>query len=158
MSSPRLIAYLVGALGLAGGLWWVAHTVSQWREAYRERPALVAARDAAVAAQTRSENAVARQVAINQEIERETIRQLAAADAAARDLARRLLQARRAPRPVCPAAPAPGDPDGTAGEPGRDRAVEDAVAGVIAAGDRDSARLTGLQTYVRGLPKRCVKD
>lgn len=54
-----MIGWLLGPIGrwvglgavlaLAGGGWWVAHTVSQWRAAYRERPALVAERDAAVA-------------------------------------------------------------------------------------------------------------
>lgn len=42
LARPRLLAYGLGALALAGGLWWVAHRVSQWREAYRERPALEA--------------------------------------------------------------------------------------------------------------------
>ena len=158
LARPRLLAYGLGALALAGGLWWVAHTVSQWREAYRERPALVAARDQAIAAQHRSETAVARQVAVNQEIERETVRRLAAADAAARDLARRLLQALRAPRPVCPVAPAAGDPHGTAGEPASGGEVEEATAGLFAAADRDAARLNALQGYVRVLPRRCVPD
>jgi hypothetical protein len=47
LARPRLIAYGLGAIGLAAGLWWGAHTVSQWREAYRERPALLEARDRA---------------------------------------------------------------------------------------------------------------
>lgn len=36
-------ARLAGAAAIAGGLWWVAHRVSQWREAYHERPAMEAA-------------------------------------------------------------------------------------------------------------------
>lgn len=47
--TPRLIAYGLGALAAAGSLWWVAHTVSQWRAAYQERPALIRARDQAQA-------------------------------------------------------------------------------------------------------------
>ena len=59
LARPKLIAYGLGALALAGGLWWVAHTVSQWREAYHERPALKArladadARSAALAESAR---------------------------------------------------------------------------------------------------------
>lgn len=59
LARPRLLAYGLGGLVLAGGLWWVAHTVSQWREAYLERPALKArladadARSAALAESAR---------------------------------------------------------------------------------------------------------
>lgn len=42
-------ARLAGAAAIAGGLWWVAHRVSQWREAYHERPALQARVDDAEA-------------------------------------------------------------------------------------------------------------
>ena len=42
LARPRLLAYGLGGLVLAGGLWWVAHTVSQWRAAYRDRPAMLA--------------------------------------------------------------------------------------------------------------------
>lgn len=49
MIPPRLIAYGLAGLAAAGSLWWVAHTVSQWRAAYQERPALIRARDQAQA-------------------------------------------------------------------------------------------------------------
>ena len=158
LARPRLIAYgLAGAaiLGAAGLAWW---RVSAWRSAYHERPALVAERDAAVAARAKAEQDVLAQVAHNQEIERVLTDRFLSADGRARDLARRLLQASRQARSVCPPVAAPVADDGAGREPGRDRAVEDAVAGVIAAGDRDAARLTGLQAYVRALPARCVPD
>lgn len=157
--TPRLIAYLVSALGLAVGLWWVSHTVSQWREAYRERPALIAARDAAVKAQEKSEQAVQAQVARNQEIERETNDALRRAGIAARDLADRLLHYQTTVRrPICPATPAAGDPHGTAGEPAGGGEVEAAATAYFEAAARDAERLSALQGYVRGLPARCVPD
>lgn len=157
--TPRLIAYLVSALGLAAGLWWVAHTVSQWREAYRERPALIAARDAAVKAQEKSEQAVHAQVARNQEIERETNDALRRAGLAARDLADGLRRYYAGlPRPVCPAPAAAGDPHGTAGEPAGGGEVEAAATAYLEAAARDAERLSALQGYVRGLPARCVPD
>lgn len=154
----RLIAYGLAGAAIVGALTWGVHDV---RSAYRARAALPIARaerDAAVAAQARSEQSVARQIAVNEEIERETVRKLAAADAAARDLARRLLHARRQARPVCPASAAPGNPDGTAGEPAGADEIGEATAAYIAACDGDAVRLNALQGYVRGLPHRCVPD
>lgn len=156
LARPRLALYgLAGAALLAGGITaWVQ--VSRWRSAYVALPAVAAARDAAIAARQRSERAVLDQVAHNQEIERELTDRFVAADARARDLARRLLQAGRPARPVCPAPAAASPDDGAGREPDDGGALEAAVGDHLAACDRDAARLTGLQAYVRALPQRCV--
>lgn len=156
--TPRLIAYgLAGAALLAGGIWaW--STVSGWRHDSQRLPTVELERDTAIAARARSEQNLQDQVTHNQEIESELTDRFVAADGRARDLARRLLAASRPARPVCP-APATAAPDHAASrESGRDRAIEEAAAGVISACDRDAARLTGLQAYVRALPQRCVAD
>ena len=155
----RLIAYLIGALGLAGGLWWAAHTVRQWREAYLEQPEIVAQRDAAVAKINIIGRDIERQAEENGRLERETIRLRADAAAAARDFARRLLQAAsRSSRPVCPTTAPASNPDGTAGEPAGEGELGEATAAYISACDGDAIRLSALQGYVRNLPKRCVPD
>ena len=165
LARPRLIAYgLAGAaiLGAGGLAWWRVHA---WRAAYQERPALVAERDAAVTARKLSESAIQTQVEANQRLEHDTNAALRRAGAAAHDLAGRLRQYQAMRRPVCPAPAAPGEPDATGPEPG-DRAaiergferVEQATEAHLVAAGEDAEFLTGLQTYVRGLPKRCVPD
>lgn len=158
LARPRLALYgLAGAALLAGATWaWV--TVSGWRSDSERLPAVEAERDAAIAARQRSERAVLDQIARHQEIERVLADRFVGADARAGDLARRLLQARRQARLVCPAPAAAGSDDGAGRDAGSYRAIEAATAGLIAACDRDAARLTGLQSYVRALPTRCVPD
>ena len=158
LARPRLIAYgLAGAAILAGGIAaWV--TVSGWRSDSQRLPVVEAERDAAVAARATAERSLLDQVERNQEIEREITDRFVAADGLARDLARRLLQAGRPARPVCPAPAAPSSDDGAGGESDDGGALEAAVGDHLAACDRDAARLTGLQAYVRGLPARCVPD
>lgn len=156
LARPRLIAYglaVAAILGAAGLAWW---RVSAWRSAYVERPELVAERDAAIAAQAKSEQDVLTQVAYNQEIQRVLTDRFVAADSRARDLARRLLQAGRPARPVCPPVAAPVADDASPRESSSNREIEEAIAGVISACDRDAARLTGLQSYVAALPGRCL--
>ena len=86
-----------------------------------------------------------------QRVENELQTNLAAADARGRDLARRLrdYQARRCSSAV-PAVAGPAvELAGAAGEPGRDGAVEGAVADVMSACAADSVRLAGWQGWWR---------
>lgn len=148
LAGAALLAILIGA-GLK---------VRAWHSASLRLPAVEAERDAAIIARSRAETDIARQVANNQEIERALTERVVAADARARELARRLLAYASLSRPVCPTTAAAGRDDGAGRDARQDRAVEAAVAELIAAADRDAARLTGLQAYVKGLPARCVPD
>ena len=165
LARPRLIAYGLAGAALAGGVAWAVHDV---RSAYAARAALpIAIADAAKARaeKAQSEKSVTDQIAANQRIERETNEALRRAGAAAHDLAGRLRQYQAMRRPVCPAPAAPGEPHATGPQPG-DRAaiergferVEQATEAHLVAAGEDAEFLTGLQTYVRGLPKRCVPD
>ena len=163
LAHPWLYGVAGAAILGAGGLaWW---RVSAWHSAYQERPALVAERDAAITARKRSESAIQTQVEANQRLEHDTNAALRSAGAAALDLAGRLRAYQAMRRPICPAAPAASVPDGAGPQSGDREAIERAVerveqateAHLVAAGE-DAEFLTGLQTYVRGLPKRCVAD
>ena len=166
LARPRLIAYgLAGAaiLGAGGLAWW---RVSAWHSAYQERPeiekrikAVERERDDAIRDGKAVADALVGQVAANRRIEDDTTTRTAAADAAARDLARRLqLSQARAAAADRAAATAAGDLD-AARRVARDReAIGRAAEEHFAACSKDAERLTGLQTYVRALPKRCVPD
>jgi hypothetical protein len=142
--------------------WWRVHA---WRSAYQERPAIVAQRDAAILKINTMAADIERQAIRNQENDNATAERARVADAANRDLAGRLRHYQALRRPVCPAPAAPGEPDAAGPEPG-DRAaiergferVEQATEAHLVAAGEDAEFLTGLQTYVRGLPKRCVAD
>lgn len=160
LAHPWLYGGVAAAILGAGGLaWW---RVSAWHSAYQERPALVAERDAAVTARKLSESAIQTQVEANQRLEHDTNAALRRAGAAAHDLAGRLRQYQAMRRPVCPAPAAPGVDHGAGRESGdseeAERRIDRAVESHFTACARDAERLTGAQTYINGLPKRCVAD
>lgn len=97
----------------------------------------------------RAESVAAADRVTTERNERELQTKLAAADAGARDLARRLrdYQAGRCGRAVPLASVAPTELAGTAGEPGDAEVVERAAAEHFAACGRDSARLAGWITW-----------
>lgn len=136
------------ALALAGLGWGGYHTAH--RGGYEAGSAAVRAEwhlERARAAEAARE-ALAREYARHQEVERGLSEKLDAADRRGRDLARRLqgaLAAARMPR-ECPAAPAP---DGPAGEPSDEGEVGEALAAHLAACERDAVRFAELQNLVR---------
>lgn len=136
------------ALALAGLGWFGYHKAH--RGGYEAGSAAVRAewhRERARVAEAARE-ALAREYARHQEVERGLSEKLAAADRRGRDLARRLqgaLAAARMPS-ECPAAPAP---DGPAGESGDEGEVGEALAAHLAACERDAERFAELQSLVR---------
>lgn len=169
---PRLIAYgLAGAalLGAAGLAWW---RVAAWRSAYVERPAIVKRAEAAEAERDQARkdgkavaDALVGQVATNRRIEDDTNSRITAADAAARDLARRLrLSQTRAAEAERAAAAAARDADAArrvaadSEAARRNAAVDRATEAHFGACARDAERLTGLQEWARVLQKACVLE
>jgi hypothetical protein len=140
--------YLGVGLALAlTGLGWVGYQRA-YQSGYRAGSAEVKAEwhleraRAAEAARAALDAAIARQ----QEVERDLQDKLDAADRRGRDLARRLRNA-LAPMPrECPAAPVP---DGPAGEPGDAGGLGSALADHLAACERDAARFSELQDWLR---------
>lgn len=165
----RLFAHpwLYGVAGAAilGAVAWAVHDV---RSAYRARAALPIARaerDAAILARDALSEAVDRQVEANGRLDRETAKRLKAADDFARSLAERLRIVSAARRQLCPAPAAASVDHGAVRESGDSEAirrgferVDRATEAHLAASGRDAERLTGAQTYIKGLPKRCVPD
>lgn len=103
--------------------------------------------------QTALTEALERQHAAAQEIERGLSEKLAAADIRGRDLAGRLRSALGSAG-TCP-VPATGEPagpaDGAAGEPGNPTEIGEALASHFIACERDAERLGQLQVYWFGL-------
>lgn len=156
LAQPRMIVYavlLAAALGMVG---WFSHAryaageaagraqvQRQWDRATEAAQAAYAARVRATQARIEADRKAA------EEIENDLRTKLADADTAGRDLARRLrdYQARTRRCTVPAAAPAPGQPAGTGGEPAPDAAagraaeIDRAVEDVMGACRRDAERL-----------------
>lgn len=103
--------------------------------------------------QTALTEALERQQAVAQEIERGLSEKLAAADTRGRDLAGRLRSALGSTG-TCP-VPATSEPagstDGAAGKPGNPTDIGEALASHLVACERDAERLGQLQVYWFGL-------
>jgi hypothetical protein len=140
--------YLGVGLALAlAGLGWLGYR-SAYQGGYRAAEAVVRAEwrlERAKAAEAARE-ALAREYARHQEVERGLQEMLDVADRRGRNLARRLRNALSAGPGACPAAPAP---DGPAGEPGDVGEVGAALADHLAACERDAVRFAELQNLVR---------
>jgi hypothetical protein len=131
---------------------------AQLKEVKEELEAAVLARDAL-------SDAVDRQVEANGRIERETAEKIAAANLAARELAGRLRNYQAMRGSLCSKVATAGRLNDAGKEPGNSEAINAGIEGVdrateahFAACADDAERLTGLQVYVRGLPKRCTPD
>jgi len=136
------------ALALAG-LGWLGYRTA-YQGGYRAAEATVRAEwhlERAKAAEAARE-ALAREYARHQEVERGLSERLDAADRRGRDLARRLRDALAASGlpSACPNAPALDDP---AGEPQDAGEVGAALADHLAACERDAARFAELQGLMR---------
>lgn len=159
----------IGAVALVVAVAIAGQRVSTWRESHHALKATekaLATRTAELAqcsdslavsalayaeAAGKAESIAAADRETRQRVENELQINLAAADARGRDLARRLrdYQARRCSSPV-PAAAGPAvELAGAAGEPGRDGAVEGAVADLMSACAADAERLAGWQGWWR---------
>ena len=142
----KLYAYAIGAVGLVAAVWYYGHT--RYNAGQDDIRAEVAEQVAVATAKTARIDA--ERVKLSERIEHDLQPKLAAADANARSLARRLREYARS-RPV-PKAPGPTAESAEApGEPGDGDPVERATEQHFAACARDSERLAAWQEWYRGL-------
>ena len=144
----KLYAYAIGAAGLVAAVWYYGHT--RYNAGQDDMRAEVAEQVAKATAETASIDA--ERVKLSERIEHDLQPKIAAADANARSLARRLREyASRSSLPQAPGSTA--EPAEAPGEPGDGDPVERATEQHFAACARDSERLAAWQEWYSGLDK-----
>ena len=142
----KLYAYAIGAAGLVAAVWYYGHT--RYNAGQDDIRAEVAEQVAVATAKTARIDA--ERVKLSERIEHDLQPKIAAADANARSLARRLREyANR--RPVSTAPGPAAEPAEAPGEPGDGDPVERATEQHFAACARDSERLAAWQEWYREL-------
>ena len=142
----KLYAYAIGAAGLVAAVWYYGHT--RYNAGQDDIRAEVAEQVAVATAKTARIDA--ERVKLSERIEHDLQPKIAAADANARSLARRLREyAGR--RPVSTAPGPAAEPAEAPGEPGDGDPVERATEQHFAACARDSERLAAWQEWYREL-------
>ena len=142
----KLYAYAIGAAGLVAAVWYYGHT--RYNAGQDDMRAEVAEQVAKATAETASIDA--ERVKLSERIEHDLQPKIAAADANARSLARRLREyASRSSLPQAPGSTA--EPTEAPGEPGDGDPVERATEQHFAACARDSERLAAWQEWYREL-------
>ena len=134
----KLYAYAIGAAGLVAAVWYYGHT--RYNAGQDDMRAEVAEQVAKATAETASIDA--ERVKLSERIEHDLQPKIAAADANARSLARRLREyASRSSLPQAPGSTA--EPTEAPGEPADGGEIERAAEDHFAACARDSERLNG---------------
>ena len=142
----KLYAYAIGAAGLVAAVWYYGHT--RYNAGQDDIRAEVAEQVAVATAKTARIDA--ERVKLSERIEHDLQPKIAAADANARSLARRLREyASRSPVSTAPGPAA--EPAEAPGEPGDGDPVERATEQHFAACARDSERLAAWQEWYREL-------
>ena len=142
----KLYAYGAAVAAIVIGGWYYGHT--RYNAGQDDIRAGVAEQVAAATAETA--RIEAERVKLSERIEDELQPKLAAADASARDTARKL----RIATSSCPLPKAAGtaaDPSASPGEPGDAEAIGQATERFFAAAARDAERLAAWQEWYRGL-------
>ena len=143
----KLYAYAIGAAGLVAAVWYYGHTrynagQDDIRAEVAEQVAIATAKTARIDAE---------RVKLSERIEHDLQPRLAAADASARDTARKLRIATARSCPLPKAADSTADPSAAPGEPGDAEAIGQATERYFAAAARDAERLAAWQEWYREL-------
>ena len=142
----KLYAYAIGAAGLVAAVWYYGHT--RYNAGQDDMRAEVAEQVAKATAETARIDA--ERVKLSERIEHDLQPKIAAADANARSLARRLREYAGS-RPVSTAPDSAAEPSDAPGEPGDGDPVERATEQHFAACARDSERLAAWQEWYLAL-------